>query len=100
MGIGALQRARVEAWRAVSVERGCGHEADIGPVERVRHTATGARDARPSHYWANTKAWTTCASMYATRGDTRSTRLGTDTRSGDRLPDQRHGARQGDTQLP
>ncbi len=27
---------------------------------------------------------------YATRGDTRSTRRGTDTRSGDRLPDQRH----------
>ncbi len=28
--------------------------------------------------------------MDATRGDTRSTRRGTDTRSGDRLPDQRH----------
>jgi hypothetical protein len=29
--------------------------------------------------------------MYATRGDASSTRRGTDTRSGDRLPDQRHG---------
>ncbi len=54
------------------------------------HTATDAREARPSHYWANTEAWTTCASRYATRGDARSTRRGTDTRSGDRLPDQRH----------
>ncbi len=82
MGIGALQRARVEAWRAVSVERGCGHEADIEPLERVLHTATDARESRPSHYWAGTETWTVSASMYVTRVDTWFTRRGTDTAFG------------------
>lgn len=44
-----------------------GHEADIKPRERGLPAATGAHEARPSQCEASTEAWTTSASMCATR---------------------------------